>query len=62
MSQAIVVFSYDVACDMAKDGKWSEVLVGGGGERWSGKTMGEAIEQMNWERPGMLCESFEFRY
>lgn len=62
MSQSIVVFSYDVACSMARDDKWSMVIVRGGGESWSDTTMDKAIEQMNWERPGMLCESFEFRY
>jgi hypothetical protein len=62
MSQSIVVFSYDVACEMAREGKWNEVVVRGGGESWWDKTLEGALKIKDWERPGMLAESFEFMY
>jgi hypothetical protein len=61
--RSVVVFSYDVACEVDRGNNgWDRVIVKGGGESWSGKTMKECMDQKEWERPGMLAESFEFIY
>jgi len=62
MSKSIVVYDYDIACEMAKDSKWIWITVYGGGQSWGGESLSECLKQKDWEMPGVLAEIFEFRY
>ena len=62
MSKSIVVYDYDMACSIAKEGNWTWIIVYGGGQSWGSESLEECLKQKDWERPGVLAEIFEFRY